>query len=110
MTCFLMNNGLTVHKYCKNEGISYASVYKRLEQGLSVKDSIKIAKKNKGNKRANAKYFYKGKPISETHSRNTPYYQRVLQRIYRGWSIEQAVSLPKLKSKHEKKYIEEKEV
>ena len=102
MICFRMENGQTVSQYCKEHGISYPAVFRRLDAGMDIKTALEESLKNVGNHRHNIRHYYKGTPVSSRYNIDSPEYKRIMQRLSRGWSIEDAVETPKCKTKNER--------
>lgn len=59
MTCFRMESGETLNRYCKRNGICYMVVYNHIERGASVEDAIRFTLENKkiGKALNNCKHF-----------------------------------------------------
>ena len=92
MTCFRMENGETVHQWCKKNGFQYNSFWHRMEKGLSFDESIIGTEKAKGKGRSHPKYFYQGKPIvCICGGYKSNLYSRVCRKLRRGISIETAL-------------------
>lgn len=71
MTCFRMDNGQTMWRFCMENGIPYNTVWRYLERGFDVNTSIKIARERKGKKANHVKYFdEQGRTLHSTLSRN----------------------------------------
>ena len=92
MTCFRLQNGETVHQWCKKNNILYDSFWNRIEKGYSFEDSIKGAKEARGQKNSHPKYFYNGKSVvSICGGSKTNLYGRVYEKIKKGISVEEAL-------------------
>lgn len=92
--CFFMDNGETMRSYCKRNGIAYASVVNRIENGMTVEEAVADAKKTsgKGVGRNNCKYVLKnGKTLRQmcfdTGVCTTSCYLLV---IYKGYTPDEA--------------------
>lgn len=92
MTCFRMKNGMTLLKACRAIGLCYNNVYTRIEKGMDIDVAFWEAVKNKGNRRANVKYFYKGKPLTILFNNKTMYHN-VIDRHRRGMPLNKSVEL-----------------
>lgn len=91
MTCFRLDNGETVLRWCKQNKISYNNVYRRLEKGMSVEEAVADASKRLKKGESNRKLFYKGKWIGEYLGSQTNSYYRVIRRINTGMTVEEAM-------------------
>ncbi|MBO7713067.1 MAG: hypothetical protein J6S85_05825 [Methanobrevibacter sp.] len=63
MTCFRMDNGESVRKYCKRKGLGYSCIVYRIELGWTVNDAIKEAFKIKKRANRKSKHFINGVPL-----------------------------------------------
>ena len=90
MTCFRIGNE-TVYKFCKKNGISYASFWRKIEKGASVEESIEWAKNSQKRVWSHPKHFYNGYPIVTLLGYNSIPYRRVMHKIRRGKSVEEAI-------------------
>ena len=93
MTCFRMKNGMTLLKACRETGLCYSNVYRRLENGMSPEDAFKDALRNKGNKRSNTKNFVKGKTLIDFLNGDKKLYQIILRRKRKGIPLLQAIKM-----------------
>ena len=41
MTCIRLDNGQTLHSYCKENNLPYMIMWLRIEKGMAVKDAMK---------------------------------------------------------------------
>lgn len=99
MTCFRLYSGETVRHVCQRYNISYFMVYHYLDKGFSVLEAIDIVMNNKKKEYGlNEKRFYNGKPLYETFKTGSKEYRRIMSRIKRGASVEDAVNLPTKKA------------
>jgi hypothetical protein len=90
MTCFRLDNGQTLCKWCKEKGITYQYIWRLLEQGMSVEEACKKVIESKGKRRV--KYYYNGTPVVDIcGGSKTLSYFRFQQRLYKGFSIEEAL-------------------
>ena len=95
MTCFRLNDGQTLLKYCKDNNINYSRVYIRIERGLSIEQAIAEALERRGKgAENNLKYKIGGKSV---HSQLTPAeYTRFKRYLHvRGFSVEKSFNLAK---------------
>lgn len=95
MTCFTLKNGTTVHKWCVQNNVCYATIFRYLEEGMYPDEVTKHFMKIKKNKN-NLKFQYKGVPIKRMYKEDKSY-QLVLRKIREGMTIEEAIQ-------YEKKY------
>ena len=43
MTCFVLNTGTTLRKYCLEKGLNYSTIYKRLDRlGITPEEALKM--------------------------------------------------------------------
>lgn len=43
MTCFVLNTGTTLRKYCLEKGLNYNTIYKRLDRlGITPEEALKM--------------------------------------------------------------------
>lgn len=43
MTCFVLNTGTTLRKYCLVKGLNYSTIYKRLDRlGITPEEALKM--------------------------------------------------------------------
>lgn len=104
MTCFKLKNGETARQFCLRNNLCYAIFYKLVESGLTTDEACNITLKRKGCKAGREpKFFYKGKPLIQTIKSNSKDYNRIINRIRKGFTVEQAVELPLIKSGPKKK-------
>jgi len=91
MTCFRLASGETLRSYCIKNGYCYDAVIKRIEKtGQSADEALSDYLPRRGSKANYCKYFYKGQNL-RTYFNNVLKYQKCLNRIYKGMTIEQAV-------------------
>lgn len=93
MVCFHYN-GQTLHSYCKQRGIPYYTVYRRIDDGKTTEQAIQdaIAIKTSGrNPHSHPRIYYKGKPLVDAYVPSS--YRKVIARMNRGkgMSLEQAI-------------------
>lgn len=97
MTCFRLNNGETLHKYCINNKIPYCPIFRRLENGMSVNDAIDDYLKSKSARR---RFVYKGKYVSSIfHSKQKEYSLFMYYFKIKKMSIDEAVEIVLRKAK-----------
>lgn len=95
MTCFRLNDGQTLLKYCKDNNINYSRVYIRIGRGLSIEQALAEACERRGKRSENnLKYMLGGKSV---HSQLTPAeYTRFKRYLHvRGFSVEKSFNLAK---------------
>lgn len=95
MTCFRLNDGQTLLKYCKDNNINYSRVYIRIERGLSIEQAIAEARERQGkSSENNLKYKIGGKSV---HSQLTPAeYNRFKRYAHiKKMSVEESFNLSK---------------
>ena len=95
MTCFVLNAGQTLLKYCKDNNINYSRVYVRIERGLSIEQAIAEARERRGKgAENNLKYKIGGKSV---HSQLTPTeYNRFKRYVHiRRFPVEKSFNLAK---------------
>lgn len=90
MTCFNVN-GVTLRKYCIENGIKYSRVYSWLEKGYSIQESIENAK----NIKSNLKWVKNGKSVLKICKESKIFYNSVLRAIKKGCSIDEAIEKSK---------------
>lgn len=57
MTCFVLNTGTTLRKYCLEKGLKYNTIYKRLDRlGITPEEALKMDN-------SSCKYKMNGLPI-----------------------------------------------
>lgn len=91
MTCFRFEDGRSVHKWCVDNGICYNSFWTRMEKGLSFEQAIIEAKESKKRRWSHPRIYYKGTPLCKIFHIGTKEYSRVIRRLQRGLTIEQAM-------------------
>lgn len=92
MTCLRLASGETLSSYCKRNNLSYAAIFKRIdEKGMSIDEAIKNYIPRKGRLDNHVKYFYKGQSLYAYFKQNTKVYQRCRNLIRAGMSIEEAI-------------------
>ena len=91
MTCFRMKNGKTVHKWCKENNVCYDCFWRRAELGISTEEACKQAVKASRSGYSHPRIFYKGTPLCKIFKAGTLKYDRVIRRLHRGMTIEQAM-------------------
>lgn len=91
MTCFRLDNGETVLHWCKQNNIPYNNVYRRIEDGMSIKEALEDVSKRLKKGEVNRKHFYKGKWIGEYFPRGSGMYERVIYRIKKGMTVDKAM-------------------
>ena len=90
MTCFRIGDE-TVYSWCRKNGVSYASFWRKMEKGSSVEEAVEWAKGSKKRIWSHPKHFYNGKPIVSILGYNSMPYRRVMWKIRRGESVEKAM-------------------
>lgn len=90
MTCFNVN-GVTLRKYCIENGIKYSRVYSLLERGYSIQESIENAQ----NIKPNLKWVKNGKSVLQICKESKIFYNSVLRAIKKGCSIDEAIEKSK---------------
>ena len=90
MTCFRTKDGKTVHKWCKENDVPYASIWENLDKGLSVEEACQKSLARRGIKN-NAKYFLNGRTVSNILGRGSDSYQLFMRRIYKGMTMDEAL-------------------
>ena len=91
MSILRLSTGESVSKWCRRNGVSYNKVWGRLEAGLTPDEAVEYVLKGYKKGETNRKHFYKGKWIGDIFPRNSRPYQRVIHRVQRGLTIEQAM-------------------
>ena len=72
MVCFVNKEGKNAHQLCRELGLHYPVVYRRLDQGMSIEQAIAETLKYRGRKDLNnAKWFYNGRTV-RSYFRNDP--------------------------------------
>ena len=91
MSILRLSTGESVSKWCRRNGVSYNKVWGRLEAGLTPDEAAEYALKGYKKGETNRKHFYKGKWVGDIFPRNSKAYSRILHRIQKGYTLEQAV-------------------
>lgn len=91
MSVLRLSSGESVLHFCKRNSLCYNNVWRRIEKGLQVDEAAEEALKNKGNKHSNRKHFYKGKWIGEYFPRGENIYERVIHKIKKGMTVDEAM-------------------
>lgn len=85
-------NGMTLRRYCIQEGLNYKLILKHMYDGLSLPEAVGRYKKwqtlSKNWKGRYYKYFINGKPIKSLFDVNQ--YQRFLRLVKQGLSVAEA--------------------
>ena len=90
-------NGISLRKYCIENGLNYTHVLSRVWAGKTIEDAIHYRQysKNRG-----YKYEYEGMPLPKWCKEHNVKIGTVLGRIYKGYSIEEAVQSQDTKVKY----------
>lgn len=91
MSIIRLSTGESISHWCRRNGVSYNIVWNRVDAGMSPDDAAAYALKGYKKGETNRKHFYKGKWLGDIFPRNSRPYQRVLRRIQKGLTIEQAM-------------------
>ena len=58
MTCFRMDNGQSVYRFCQENNYNYFSFFYAMEQGATFEEALENAKKAKEVGKSYPKYYY----------------------------------------------------
>lgn len=101
MTCFRMEDGTSLLQWCKANGYHYHMLYRRLDEGMGLKEAIQDVDKLKTKDRSlysRPTLYWDGKPIVDLYDKRS--YNLILQRRHiHGMTLEQAIKAGKLKKK-----------
>lgn len=98
----------TVRQWCSIYGISSATLYARMAEGMTFEAAIQSGGTTK--KRVPIRrYQWDGKwlTLREISERTGVVYSRLYDRLSRGWTLEDAVNVPRMKRGDYRKRIEE---
>lgn len=73
MTCIRLDNGQTLHSYCKENNLPYMIMWLRIEKGMAVKDAIKPPYSDK------IKYYIDGVPA----------FRKLSNAAYQRWRVKE---------------------
>ena len=98
MTCFITKDGKNAHQLCRELGVSYSLVYRKLDAGMGVEEAIQRTIERRGKRGLNnAKWIYKKKTLHSICKRKNPTaYHRCLQELKKGVDIKTVLKGEKL--------------